>query len=405
MRAITSHVLLTAVLACVVGAQARSMEVSPGGAVDPALIHASGVFPHITVTADSGPKRSECGIGAMLPWADKLYVISYLSVPNAGSGTGLYTLDEAMNWERVKAHNSTYANRMIVPALDSIVIGPYVIDQAGGIRVIEPLLSVRIGGMAMHLTDPHSVYMLGMDGPLWEVNLTTLQVTHLFDLPSALGIPDGEQPHFKAAHSMSGWLYVATNTFFEADYMQNKHGGRLAAWNGSSLDPSSWNIIDDTAFVEIAGRANFGKVVFASGWDDRSSILKVLDNGDAADPTYDANWQTYRVPTSSHTWSETAAPAAPRAHAACSSRPSPRAVATTRPALPTCRPGLRPAPAATRRPTPLPSPVCLAVHAWTVSPACARRPFPPPPPRPSTPCPSQSLGAHRRPSGRASRRS
>ena len=54
----------------------------------------NGIFPHLTATASSGPKRSESGTGALMPWADKLYMVSYLSVPGAGSGTGLYEIDE-----------------------------------------------------------------------------------------------------------------------------------------------------------------------------------------------------------------------------------------------------------------------------------------------------------------------
>lgn len=57
-------------------------------------LQANGIFPSLAVTADSGPARSECGTGALMPWANKLYMVSYLSVPNAGSGTGLYAIDE-----------------------------------------------------------------------------------------------------------------------------------------------------------------------------------------------------------------------------------------------------------------------------------------------------------------------
>lgn len=78
---------------------------------------------------------------------------------------------------QIEQHNSTYANRAIVPGINSIVIGPYIIDTAGSVTVIEDLLQVRIGGMAAHLSDPHKVYMLGMDGPLWEVDLISLEVS------------------------------------------------------------------------------------------------------------------------------------------------------------------------------------------------------------------------------------
>lgn len=263
-------------------------------------IQSGGIWPEFTVTASSAPNRSEAGVGAMLPWADKLWVVSYLSVPKGeggGTGSALYSLDDSWTWRVEHVHNSTYANRMIVPAMQSIVIGPYIIDAEGSIRILTEMLYVRLGGMALHLTKPKSVYLLGMDGPLWEADLETLNVTKLFDLPEVLGMPPHEQPHFKAAHSVSGWLYVATNSFFEDDYLGQVHGGRLAAYNGSA-----WTVLEETAFQEVTGRFNFGRMVFATGWDDSSAILKVLDAGDGADPTHDENWQRYRLPVSSHTW-------------------------------------------------------------------------------------------------------
>lgn len=62
--------------------------------------------------------------------------------------------------------------------------------------------------------------MLGMDGQLWECNVTSLECTLLFDLVKELSIPvaKGEQPLFKAAHTMNGRLVVASNTFQEADF-------------------------------------------------------------------------------------------------------------------------------------------------------------------------------------------
>ena len=64
--------------------------------------------------------------------------------------------------------------------------------------------------------------MLGMDGPLWECSVIYLNCTQLFDLVETLEIPStaGEQPHFKAAHSMNGRLVVTSNTFEEADFVR-----------------------------------------------------------------------------------------------------------------------------------------------------------------------------------------
>ena len=238
-------------------------------------ISASGVFPSLTVTASTAPNRSECGHGALMAWADRLYTISYLSVPNAGSGTGLYEIDETMTQRLIASHNSTYANRLMIPKANVIVIGPYIIDESRNVRVFESLLGVRIGGMAEHLTFPESmVYMLGMDGPLWECDLLSLNCTQLFDLVSALDIPasQGEQPHFKAAHTSNGILWVASNTFEQADALGLENGGRLATWNGVS---ANWTILARTAYVEVTGRHNMGCAVFALGWDSRSVILTV----------------------------------------------------------------------------------------------------------------------------------
>lgn len=260
-------------------------------------LHVSGVFPSIVGTAESAPKRSECGVGAMMAWNDVLYYVTYLSVPNAGNGTGLYSVDANMKQTVLAEHSSVYANRMIVPGLQSIVIGPYVIDAVGNIRTITDLLPVRVGGMAEHIHFPDTkAYFLGMDGPLWEVDLTTLVVTQLFDMVKALGMcsyPTAcpEQPHFKAAHTMAGLLYIATNTYEEEDALRIQHGGRLATWDGTS---ANWTILERTAFVEVTGRHNMGAVVWALGWDDASVILKVLETG-ADEPAF-GGMTTYRLP-------------------------------------------------------------------------------------------------------------
>ena len=188
----------------------------------------------------------------------------------------------------------------MIPKAQSIVIGPFVIDSQRNVRTFESLLHVRIGGMAEHLSDDMSVYMLGMDGPLWECSLVTMACTQLFDLVQALNIPAaaGEQPHFKAAHTMSGLLWVASNTMEQADYLGEAHGGRLATWDGVS---ANWTIIATTAYVEVTGRKNFGCAVFALGWDATSVILTVVDNG-CDDPSYDKSIQHYRLPKGSHAY-------------------------------------------------------------------------------------------------------
>jgi hypothetical protein len=260
------------------------------------------------VTAASAPAgvkspRSECGHGALMAWADKLYTISYLSVPNAGAGTGLYAIDANMVQTKLADHNSTYANRMMFPPTSSIVLGPFVIGADGNVAgVFAELLTVRLGGMSKSITNPDThVYMLGMDGPLWECSMLDFTCVQLFDLVAALDIPaPGEQPHFKAIHVVNHTAFVCSNTFTEADELGLGHGGRLASWDGVS---SNWTILARTAFFEVTSRFNMGQTVFALGQDERSVILKVIDFGDGPwDPSFDSAIQTFRLPKASHAY-------------------------------------------------------------------------------------------------------
>ena len=55
----------------------------------------SGVCPSLAVTTDTAPvvpaglpKRSEAGVGALFPWADKLYVVVWIR--GRGRGIGMW---------------------------------------------------------------------------------------------------------------------------------------------------------------------------------------------------------------------------------------------------------------------------------------------------------------------------
>jgi hypothetical protein len=77
-------------------------------------IQVSGIFPDLALVAGHSP-RTEAGIGAMVPWADRLWVVTYVArMKKTGSGTGLYEIDENMNLKkRPESVVGTYANRLI----------------------------------------------------------------------------------------------------------------------------------------------------------------------------------------------------------------------------------------------------------------------------------------------------
>ena len=59
-------------------------------------VNISGVFPSLAVVAEHVP-RSETGIGALMPWADRLWFITYPASPGTGKGMGLFSIDEDMD--------------------------------------------------------------------------------------------------------------------------------------------------------------------------------------------------------------------------------------------------------------------------------------------------------------------
>ena len=82
-----------------------------------AAININGVFPNLTILGSSDKGRSESGIGALVPWADKLWMIGYVAHIH-GSGLGLYEISENMTMvKHPESVTGTFANR--ISSLDS----------------------------------------------------------------------------------------------------------------------------------------------------------------------------------------------------------------------------------------------------------------------------------------------
>lgn len=252
----------------------------------------SGVVPSLAQSADLGPPRSECGIGGLMPWNGKLYVLNYLSHRGKdGSGTGLRVIDENFQMERhPEGVDGTYANRFIHYSSNQLIIGPHVIDANHDVRTVEKLINTRLCGTAAHLTDPANlVYMLGMEGELFELNVYTLEVTQIFDLTRELDTAGEFGCHFKDCYTAFGRLVVVNNDYEEKDFQRKATSGTLAEFDGEK-----WTILERKPFVCVQGRGRFTDTIFATGWDRASAILKVFTNTDKT-------WRTYRLPKASHT--------------------------------------------------------------------------------------------------------
>ena len=257
----------------------------------------SGVYPSLTYYNDQG----ECGTGAVVPWAGRLWVITYSPHKPLGSSDKLYEIDEALNMTtRPESVGGTPANRMIHRESGQLLIGPYVIDGEGKVRVISPkVMPGRLTGNARHLSDPaNKVYYATMEEGFYEVDVRSLKVCELYrdgngtsDMASAL-LPGY---HGKGLYSGQGVMVYANNG--ESGSLAKKRpdiaSGCLAEWDGED-----WKVVRRNQFTEVTGPGGiYGNAnpesdpVWSIGWDHRSLILMLREGGE---------WHAFRLPKASH---------------------------------------------------------------------------------------------------------
>ena len=255
-------------------------------------ISVNGVFPNLTVMAKGTGSDSEAGIGALIPWAEKLWAVGYVAHIR-GEGIGLYEISENMTMRRHPASvTGTFANRMVHWPSGQAFIGPHAIDAEGNVRTIEDLKTFRLTATISHLTDPETkVYFLGMEGRFWEVDVNSLEAKQLFNLVEELKIRDAKA-HFKGAYSAADRVVVANNSYDEKEFLGQRDAGRLAEWDGKK-----WTIIERNPFVGVGGSASGssygGHTIYATGWTKSSVVLRVFTKG---------KWQRYLLPKASHSW-------------------------------------------------------------------------------------------------------
>lgn len=252
----------------------------------------SGVVPSLALKAELGPPRSECGVGALMPFAGRLWAVSYVShKSHTGVGTGLYEIDEDLNiTRRPESVVGTFNNRLFHWATNQIVIGPHVIDEKHNVRTVDELREVRVCGTAMHLHEPDRlVYMLGMEGEIFELDVNTLVCNQVFDLQQILKTEGEGQTHFKDCFTADGRLVVCSNEYHEPDFLGQRAQGRLAEFDGQA-----WTIIERKPYVGLQALRGFGgaAALFAIGWDQASALLSVH--------TAERGWVRYRLPKASH---------------------------------------------------------------------------------------------------------
>jgi len=240
---------------------------------------------NIGFKSDMMPRRSECGVGALMPWADALWAVTYNShMKNTGTGLSLYRIDEELKTAKLHNHDGTHANRMVHKESNQLFIGPYVVDPGGDWKHIPELDAYRLTSTMRHLTDPaNRIYYQSMEGHLIEMDVRDRKPRVLFDLVKEMKL--AARPHFKGAFTAQGRLVVANNGFYE---FGEEQAGLF------EYDGKSWNRLSGKPHMDVAARQDFGSVMFATGWDEASVLLWALVKG---------KWQRYRLPKATHAMS------------------------------------------------------------------------------------------------------
>ena len=274
-------------------------------------VNISGIYPHLACYNNEG----ECGTGAVVPWADRLWVITYgPHLPN-GSSDKLYEITtDLQRITREESIGGTPANRMIHAQSNQLFIGPYVIGENREVRTIPyEIMPGRHTGNARHLNTPENkIYYGTMEEGFYEVDVTTLEVTTLFkddnqhEAGQQAHSPKNSDPdlaglagaHGKGLYSGQGVLVYSNNGERSPEAMTkfDIESGALCEWDGDS-----WKLIRRNQFVEVTGPGGiYGNAnpttdpIWATGWDHKSILVGVRSPESA--------WDFYRLPKASHSY-------------------------------------------------------------------------------------------------------
>ncbi len=265
----------------------------------------SGIYPHLAYYNEEG----ECGTGAVVPWADKLWVVTYGPHFPFGSSDKLYEINPDLSFTtREESIGGTPANRMIHKESEQLFIGPYAIDKTGNVRAISyETMPGRHTGNARHLTDPANMIYYGtMEEGFYEVDVHSLE-TKTLHVDGNVTRKEGEMAqeaelllgaHGKGLYSGQGVLVYSNNgeTGQEALKDFSIEAGALYEWDGAD-----WHLVRRNQFVEVTGPGGiYGNPnpdtdpIWATGWDHKSVILGVRDASEG--------WEFFRLPKASHSY-------------------------------------------------------------------------------------------------------
>ncbi|MPR33059.1 hypothetical protein [Salmonirosea aquatica] len=268
----------------------------------------SGIYPHLAYYNNEG----ECGTGAVVPWAGRLWVITYGPHLPFGSSDKLYEITtDLQKTVRPESVGGTPADRMIHRESNQLFIGPYAIDAQRKVRTIPYKEAPgRYTGLARSLTDPKEELLLAtMEEGFYELDVHTLKTKMLYEDANVKHEKGDDistnQPgtllpgaHGKGFYSGQGVAVYSNNGEASPEALKqfDIKSGALSEWDGTD-----WKVVRRSQFVEVTGPGGiYGNPnpatdpIWATGWDHKSVLLGVRDAKQG--------WNFYRLPKASHSY-------------------------------------------------------------------------------------------------------
>ena len=270
-------------------------------------LNISGIYPHLAFYNN----EAECGTGALVPWAGRLWAITYAPHSPYGSSDKLYEITGDLEQIiRPESVGGTPASRLIHKESGQLFIGPYAISQNRDVRVIPYTIAPgRYTGAARHLTDPTSkIYIGTMEEGFYEVNVNTLKVNTLYSDDNVSRRPENFPAlkenlasltgwHGKGLYSGQGVMVYSNNGEYGQEALErfDAKSGSLYEWNGKD-----WKMIRRNQFTEVTGPGGiYGNAnpdsdpIWTNGFDYKSVLLGVRQHGE---------WRFYRLPKASYSY-------------------------------------------------------------------------------------------------------
>ncbi len=270
-------------------------------------LNISGIYPYLAFYNHEG----ECGTGAVVPWADRLWAITYAPHSPYGSSDKLYEITPDLQLiVRPESEGGTPANRLIHKESNQLFIGPYAIDASRNVKTLSYKTAPgRYTGAARHLTDPESkIYIATMEEGFYEVDVNTLKTNTLYSddnaklRPADFPVLENKLAalpgwHGKGLYSGQGVLVYSDNGEYGQAALEHfdATSGSLHEWDGKS-----WKLIRRNQFTEVTGPGGiYGNPnpatdpIWTNGFDYKSVLLGVRQNGE---------WRFFRLPKASYSY-------------------------------------------------------------------------------------------------------